>query len=141
MAHLSPPKRIMAEVCFEAGVFFPATIPNIIGCCRGGGKSSCNVRTQGELAYWMLQSQGIIYGASCFLQHVLLSMWFACFTHSPFCFPQVLVDFCTFFPVSPLYALVTAFCAHDKRSDSSSSTPCDFTGETFLFCCEADTIY
>lgn len=39
------------------------------------------------------------------------------------------------------FALVTAFCAHDERSDDSLFTLCDYSSEKLLFCSDDDAIY
>lgn len=56
-----------------------------------------------------------------------------------FCLPG-LCEFLYLLPCVPSFALVTAFCAYDKRSDGSLFTLCDYSSEDLLFCSD-DAIY
>ena len=53
---------------------------------------------------------------------------------------QVYVSSCIFFSCVPSFALVTAFCARDERSDGWLFTLCDYSSEKLLFCSD-DAIY
>lgn len=56
-----------------------------------------------------------------------------------FCLPG-LCEFQYLLSCVPFFALVTAFCAHDERSDGLLFTLCDYSSEKLLFCSD-DAIY